>query len=233
MQFVYKEDNLSLAALDILQYGFQTFFKFTPVLGSCNQSAHIQRKYLFIFQSLGHIPPHNPLCQTFHHRRLAHTRLAHQHRIVLCFTGKDADNIPDLMISADDRVQLLLPGLFHQFLTIFLQCVVGGFRIVAGHALIASDRGKGLQETLSCNTIFLPDGFDFPVGIFQHRQEKMFHGHIFVPHLLCLVFRAHQHLVQIFAHIDLAALYLYPLLHGFPHTLQKMRRMDLHLLHQF
>ena len=51
-----------------------------------------------------------------------------------------------ILITADDRVQLLLAGQIHQILTVFLQGVVGVLRVIRGHALVAAHGGKLLQK---------------------------------------------------------------------------------------
>src|SRR5207247_4267466 len=42
--------------------------------------------------------------------RLAHARLADQHRVVLRAPGQDLDDALDLLLAPDDRIQLTLAG---------------------------------------------------------------------------------------------------------------------------
>ena len=48
MQLINEQDNLSVALFHLFQHSLQSFLKFTPVLGACHQSAHIQGKQLLI-----------------------------------------------------------------------------------------------------------------------------------------------------------------------------------------
>ena len=49
MELIDKQNNLSVALLHLIQNGLQSFLKFTPVLGSRQESPHIQGKQLLIF----------------------------------------------------------------------------------------------------------------------------------------------------------------------------------------
>ena len=137
MQLVDKKNNIPFAFTDFLQHRFQSFFKFPAVFGARYQGAHIQRKNLFVFQSLRHIAPHDTLGQSLDHGRLTNAGFADQHRVVFRLPGQDPNHVANLGVSADHRIQLLISCLFHQILTVFLQCVIGGLRIIAGHPLIS------------------------------------------------------------------------------------------------
>ena len=119
MQLINKQNNLPVALFYLFQHSLQPFLKFTPVLGSRHQGSHVQGKELLILQSVRDIPPHDSLGQTFHHGCLAHAGLTDKHRVVLRLTGEDTDNITNLAVTADNRVQLLVPGPLHQVISIF------------------------------------------------------------------------------------------------------------------
>ena len=232
MQFVNEQDNLSFTVLHILQHRLQTFLKFSPVFGAGNQRPHIQGKYFLILQPLGNIPPHNPLCQAFHNRRLADTGFPDKHRIIFRLSGEDTDDITDLRVSANHRIQLLVSGLLHQILAVFFQRIVGGLRVITGHPLIASHCGKRLEKTFSGNAVFRPDGFDFLIGMLNHAQEQMLHRNIFVAHLSGFILCGCQNLIQLSSHIDLAALYFHTLAHRILRPVHKVFLLDSHFLNQ-
>ena len=139
MDLIDKEDDVPVALLDFFQDSFQTLLKLAAVLSTGNQGTHIQREDRFIFQGIRNIAFNNTLCKSFHNCSLADTRLTDQDRIVLGFSGKDPDHILNLIDTADDRIQFLLFSLFNQICSIFIQCFIGGFRIVRGDPLITSD----------------------------------------------------------------------------------------------
>ena len=195
MQFIDKQNDLPVRFFHILQHRLQTFFKLAPVLGACHQRSHIQRKDLLIFQPLRHIASDNTLRQPFHHRGLPDAGFPDQNRIVFALSGQNPDHVPDLVVSPDHRIKLLLSCPLHQFLSVFFQCIIGRLRIIAGHTLIAADRGKRLQKTLPCNAELPENLLNLFIRLFDHHQKQMFHGNILVSHLFCLILRGNQYLI--------------------------------------
>ena len=59
----------------------------------------------------GDVSSDDPLCESLDHRGLAHAGLADEDRIVLPTTEKDVDRLSDLAVTADDRIELAVPGL--------------------------------------------------------------------------------------------------------------------------
>ena len=74
------------------------------------------------------------------------TSLTDEDGVVLALTAQDADDVADLVVTADDGVQLVLAGPLHQVGAIFLQGVIGLLRVVAGDPLVAPDGGQGLHH---------------------------------------------------------------------------------------
>ena len=151
MELIDKQDDLPVAVLHFLQNRFQTFLELAPVLRAGYQRAHVKGEDGLLFQSLRHVAADDPLRQSFHHCGLADARFADEDRVVLCLPGKDADHIADLLVTADDRIELLIPGTLHQILSVFIQRIVSHFRIVAGHPLVPAHRRKRVQESLAAD----------------------------------------------------------------------------------
>ena len=232
VQLVDEEDNLAVAALHILQHRLQPLLELAPVLCPGHQCPHVQGENLLVLQPLGHVPSDDTLGQALHYCSLAHAGLADQHRVVLGLPGQDADHIADLRVPADDRIQLLVPGLLHQFLAVFLQSVIRGFRVVAGDPLVPPDSGQGLEKTLPGDAVLLPNLGDLPVGVLDHGQEEMLHGHVLVPQLPGLVLGVDQDFVQVGSHISPAALDFGALGNRFLHPVREVLLLNLHLLNQ-
>ena len=75
MQFINKQDNTAFGVLDLVQDSLQSFLEFTPVLGSCNQCAHIQREDGAVLQTLGNVFLYDSLGKAFSNGCLADTGL--------------------------------------------------------------------------------------------------------------------------------------------------------------
>ena len=154
MKFINEKNDLSVTVFHFFKNCFQTFLEFTTILRSCYQCSHIQRKDCLIFQSFRYISADDSLCKSFYNRSFTYTRFTDQHRVILCLTGQDTNHITNLFITSDDRIQFLISCFLNKILTVFIQCIISCFRIVAGHTLIAADAGQCLQKTIFGNTIF-------------------------------------------------------------------------------
>ena len=139
MQLIDKQNDLSLALLDFFQKCFQSFLKLTTVFCTGNKRSHIKCKDFLVLKSIRHISSDNTLCQSLYGCRFTNTWLTDEYRIVLGFTGKNTDNMADLIVSADHRIKLSFPCSFHQVITILLEGIVGCLRIIARHTLITAN----------------------------------------------------------------------------------------------
>ena len=192
MQFIDKQDDTPFGLFDLGQHGLQTLFKFTAVLCACNQCAHIEREDRFVLQRLGHLVRDDPLRKALDDGCLADARFADENGVVLRLAGQDADDIPDLVVTADDRVHLLLPCTLDQIRAVFGKRLIRILRRVGRHALAAAHRLQRLQAGLLRDLVRTEQAFQHRVRVFDQGQKQMLDGDIFVLHLLCDVLRAVQ-----------------------------------------
>ena len=85
----------------------------------------IKRKDCPVAQTVRHISPCDTLCKSLCNGCFSDTGFTDQHWIIFGFTGQNPDHIPDLCISADHRIQLLLLGTGSQILSVFFQHIIG------------------------------------------------------------------------------------------------------------
>ena len=203
VQLINEEDDLALALLDLVQHALQAFLELAAVLGTGHQSAHVQAEHDAVLQVFGHVTAHDPLGKALGDGSLADAGLTDQAGVVLGLTGQDADHVADLLITADDRVQLLLAGQIHQILTVFLQGVVGVLGVVRGHALVAAHGGKLLQK-LVLGDAKGTEQFGGVLGrLIQQAEEHMLHADVLVLHGLGFTGGGAQDLVGGLRDIDL------------------------------
>ncbi len=203
MQLIDKEDDLALRLFHFVQNRFQPFLELAAVLGTRHQRAHIQAEHRAVLEVFRHIAPDDPLGQTFGDGRLADASLTDKHRVVLAFAGQDADDVADLAVTADDRVQFVGAGHFHQVLTVLFQGVVGGLGVIAGDALVAAHRRQLLHEALLRDAEGLEQFGSRLAGPLQNAQEHMLHADIFILHLLGLFLCRIKSTVQVTGNIHL------------------------------
>ena len=232
MKLVNKENNVSLALFHFLQNCLQTFLKLASVLGSCYKRAHVQSKNLFVFQSFRNVSGNDSLSQSFNGCCFTDARLTDQNRIVLCLTGKNPDNVANLRITANYRVQLLVAGFFHQILSIFIKSIIGCFRVVADYPLISPYCGKRLKEAFSGDSKFIKNLLHAGARLLQKRQKQMLYRNVLVSHSSCFVFCADKRFIQVLSEPEISAAYLYPGIQGFFYCINKIFLIDLHLINK-
>ena len=232
MKLIDKQDDLTLTLLHFLKNCFQTFFKLTTILGACNQSTHIQSKNLLILKAFRYISGYNTLCQSLNGCCFTNARLTDENRIVFGLTGKNTDNIPNLRITADHRIKLLILRLLHKILTIFIQSIIGCLRVVTDNSLISSDCRQCLKKTFSGDSKLIEYFLHARAWILQHRKKEMFNRYILISHSLRFILCTDQCLVQILAKVKLSTGNLNFGIQCFLYCVNKIFLLDLHLLDQ-
>jgi len=149
VHLVDEQDDAAFALLHVLEHGLEPLLELAAVLGPGDERAHVEGEDGLVLQALGHVLLHYALGQALGYGGLAHAGLADEHGVVLGAAREDAHHAPDLLVAADDRVELAALGLVHQVAAILLQRVVGVFRVVAGHALVAAHLGEGGEELVA------------------------------------------------------------------------------------
>ena len=100
-----NEQHAVARALDLLDHLLQPLLELAAVLRSRDQRTDVQRQQPLALQRLRHVARRNVLSQPFDHRRLAHARLADQHRIVLRPPRQNLNDPLNLLRSPDHRIQ--------------------------------------------------------------------------------------------------------------------------------
>ena len=105
VQLVDEQDAVA-AVLDLFDDLLEALFELAAVLGARDQRANVQRQQALAQQRLGHVAGGDALGQTFDDGRLANARLADQRGVVLRASRQDLHDALDLLVAADDRVEL-------------------------------------------------------------------------------------------------------------------------------
>ncbi len=111
---------MALRLLNLFEDRLETFLKFAPVLGSCNQGSHVKSNESAILQPFWNISPNHPQGQALDDSRFANTRISDEDRVVLRPPGQDLNDPSDLFVSANDRIELPLSAHLSQISTISL-----------------------------------------------------------------------------------------------------------------
>ena len=104
------EQNDVAAGLDLLQDLLQALLEVAAVAGAGHQRAEVERVDLLALEGLGDVALHDLGGQALDDGGLADAGLADQDRVVLGPARQDLHDPLDLLLAADDRVELGLAG---------------------------------------------------------------------------------------------------------------------------
>jgi hypothetical protein len=135
VQLVDEEHDLAGRVDDFLEDGLESLLELAAVFRAGNERAHVERDHLLVLQPLGHILADDALREAFGDGGLAHAGLADEHRVVLGPAEQDLNDAPDLVVPADDRVELALARQLRQIAPVALERLIGGLGILAGDPL--------------------------------------------------------------------------------------------------
>ena len=119
VDLIDEQHNLPLRGGHLLEHGLEPLLKLAAVFGPGDQRAHVEGDQLAVLQGLGHITVDDALGQTLHNRGFTHAGFANQHRIVLGAAAENLDGAANLLIAANDRIELALPGRRREIAPVF------------------------------------------------------------------------------------------------------------------
>ena len=189
VQLVDEEDDAPFALADLVQHRLQPFLELAAEFRPRDERAHIQGEDGLVLQPLRDVAAHYALRKPLHDSRLAHAGLAYEDGIVLGLAREDTDDVPYLVVPADDGVELLLFRAFHEVETVLVEHIVGILRLVARHPVrlyllqLHKEGGLGHAERAE-DVLYLLR------RMVEQRQHDVLHRHIFVPGSVSKPFRA-------------------------------------------
>ena len=109
VQLVDEQDGVVRAA-QLLDDLLEPLLELAAVLGAGDERADVQRQDALVGERLGHVARDDALRQALGDGGLADARLADQRGVVLAAARQDLDDALDLLLAADDRVELAGAG---------------------------------------------------------------------------------------------------------------------------
>ena len=105
VQLIDEQDRV-VGVAQLLDDLLEALLELAAVLGAGDERADVERQDALVEQRLGDVARDDPMGQALGDRRLADAGLADQRRVVLGPAGQDLDDPLDLLLAADDRVEL-------------------------------------------------------------------------------------------------------------------------------
>ena len=172
--------------------GLEPLLELAAKLRAGHQRAHVQGDDPLVLEAFRHVAVDDPQRQALGDGGLAHARLADQHRVVLRPPRKDLDDAANLLVAADHRVELALPGAIDQVDAVALQGLELVFRGLVGHAGAAADGLQRPQQVLLGDRVELQHAGGLALDL-GHGQQEVFGGDELVLHRVGFALGGLQH----------------------------------------
>jgi len=197
VQLVDEDDVATLCRGELFHYRLEPLLELAAVLGSREQQPDVQSDYFLVAERFRHVAADDALGQAFHDRRLAHARLADQHRVVLGSAREHLHHAPDLLVPPDYRIQFPDPCLGGEVAGEALQRLVFLFGSLVGDPVRAAYRRQRLAQILGGE----PEGAEQrprrSALLLDQTDQQVLGGDVRVPQLLCFLLGAVENLVEL------------------------------------
>ncbi len=108
VQLVDEENDLAFLFREIVQHGLEPLLELAAEFRARDQRAHVERQHALALQPVRHLAVDDALREALDDGRLADAGLADQNGVVLRAPLEHLDRAADLVVAADDGIELLL-----------------------------------------------------------------------------------------------------------------------------
>ncbi len=123
--------------------------------------------------AFGHVAADDALGQALDDGRLADARLADEDRVVLGPARQHLDDPADLVVPADDRVELARARLDGQVAAVLLEGLVGALRVLGRDALAAADALQRLEDGFLAGGMALQQRLGLAAGLGDTEEQVL------------------------------------------------------------
>ena len=120
VDFVDEQDAVGLV-FQRFQHALEALLKVAAVFGAGQQGAHVERIHVRLGQDFRHVFLRDAPGQALGNGGFTHAGLTHQQRVVLAAAAENLDHALDFVVTADQRIDLAVPGELVQVLRVLLQ----------------------------------------------------------------------------------------------------------------
>jgi hypothetical protein len=184
VQLVDEQDDPSLGFLDLFQDRLQSVFELAAVLRARDHRPEIEGDDAPVPERFRDVAIGDAPCDSLDDRGLSDAGIADQHGVVLGAAPEDLDRAADLLVPADDRVELPASREIGQVGRISpegLELVLG---VLVGNASGAADLTQGMEDVVGGGAELPEDVRRFAFSS-NHRQKKVLGRHVIVLKFLC------------------------------------------------
>ena len=144
VHFIDEQYDVPGRLLDLVDHALEPLLEFAAKLGPGDERAHVEAHQLAILEAVGNVAIGDAQREPLGDRSLADPGLADQNGIILGAAGEHLDGTADLLVAADDGIQLAVARRLGEVARIFLERIVaifGPLRVGASATAQLVDRG--------------------------------------------------------------------------------------------
>ncbi len=172
------------------------------VLGPGHHGPDVQGDHPLVLEALGHVAGHDALGQSLGDGRLAHSRLADEHRVVLGPAAEHLDDPADLIVAPDHRVEFAPAGQIGEVAAEAFQSLVLLLGVGVLGPLRAADVLEHLEDRVAGDPVALEDVAQ-PALVGRQSHEHVLGGDVGVLHLVGLGLRRFERLLGLAGQAEL------------------------------
>ena len=191
--------------LDLGEDGLEALLELAAVLGACDQRAHVERQQLLVLEALRHVTLDDALREALGDRCLATPGSPIRTGIVLgTAPTRTWMRAPDLLVAADDRVELALGRRGGEVARVALRGVMAllGRGTVGGAAL--AQIADGAVRVWDSRRL-VQGAAGVRRGLHGQRQQQALDGHELVARFLCQLLGSVEGAGELGAQVHLAS----------------------------
>ena len=148
VNLVDEGDHLARCVGDLLEDSLEPLLELAAVLRPGNHRPEVERDEALVLQALGHIAVRDATCETLDDGGLANARFADEHRVVLGATREHLNRATDLVVAADDRIDLAVASALGEVGSVLLECLELLLGVRGGNPVRAAHFAQRLQNFL-------------------------------------------------------------------------------------
>ncbi len=194
VQLVDERDDLALGVGDLLEDRLQPLLELAAVLGSRDHRAEVERDDPLVLEGLGDVTLDDAGGQPLDDGGLADARLTDEDRVVLGASRQHLDDPTDLLVAADDRIELALAGDLGEIAAVALERLELILGVLGRDTVATADGLHGGEHVVA--------GDPQPVG---QGEQQVLGRQVLVGEVGAGLVRGVEHLVELAGQPGLAA----------------------------
>mmetsp|Transcript_40635 Transcript_40635/g.96532 ORF Transcript_40635/g.96532 Transcript_40635/m.96532 type:complete len:358 (-) Transcript_40635:693-1766(-) len=179
VQLVDEEDDAAARLRHLSDDRLEPVLKLASELGACDERAHVQSHQGAVLQGCRDVAGDDALREPLSDGRFADAGLADQHGVVLRPPRQDLNRTADLVVPADDRVELAVLGGLCQVPCVLAQGLVFPLGILVDDLAAAADLLDSILQLLGGDALLAHERLAKPHVLIE-REQKVLDGHVLV-----------------------------------------------------